>query len=846
MRFSIRLYRWLIRLYPARFREEYGGPLEEAFREECTEAAGWAGMMLLWLRTIADLAFSMPAQILAELRQDARHSLRLYSRRPVVALFTVTALAIGIGVTTGVFTAINAVLLRSLPFNDPERLVLMEDFPSLAVARTPAFFRSWVEESAYLSEAAVYTPEWMNVAGGAEAVRARVAETTASFFTLFGAGVQLGRTFSAAEDIPGKNGVAVIGHSLWQHSFGGDPGVLGRTIRVNGVPFVVIGVTQPDFDFPDKTQVWISTIFDFAKIPRTDTASMFVAAGRLRKSITLQQAEAALHAEVKQHWPEMRGDPPHLIPLRRAIAGQVERAWFVLLGAVALVLLIACANVASVLLGRAAERRQELMIRAALGASRARLTQQMIIESLMAACIAGIAGLLVALWTVRLIESTHPAPLASQAYTLFDWQVLAFTAGISAVTGVLFGALPAIRARRLADGISRGSGPGSMPWHFLITAQIALTLMLLAGSIALLRSFRTLVKQDPGFQTENVLTLSVSLPGSRYHDGAWKTRQFYDELLRRLRAIPGVLSAGGVNYVPLGDESLGMWGYRVDHGDPVSTISYVASPGYFRTMGTPIVAGRDFGPQDTAKAVGVAVVNEEFARRAGGNAAVLGRNVVDQISGKEATIIGIARSIRHGGPGFEPFSEIYFPYEQAPWPYFTFVLKVAARPEAFGAAAREAVRSVDTQVPVFAVETLDQRLGQALARSRFYSTVVTFLGLFAAFLVTIGVYGVVSHAVARRTHEFGVRLAVGASAACLRAMMLRQVLVPVVVGAAAGVGGALALGRFVAALFYGAQPVDAGSCLMAAGALAVPAAAAVWSATDRLRRLDPVEVLRAE
>jgi putative ABC transport system permease protein len=853
----LKLYRFLLKLYPARFREEYGTPLEQQFSDEYREAGGSLARFGVWMRTLRDLAISIPLELGRELRQDLRYSVRIYSRRPGVTLLAVAAMALAIGATTGVFSVVNALLLRSLPFRAPERMVQL-GIPFVPPDSPPAF-HAWRSRSNYLEDAAMYSQTEMNLSGAAGSARVRVSETSSNFFSALGREPEIGRGFAADEDVEGKNGVAVISYGLWQQFFGGDPRVLGSTVHLNGQPLTVLGIAPPGLDYPVKTAVWTPSVFNLARIPKSGVVWREVF-GRLKPGLTLARAQSMFDADREHLSPgvlkQEGADRVKLIPLREQLAGPVRRASLVLLGAVSFVLLIACANVANLLLTRITERRKELALRASLGASRARLAQQLITESVLLAGLAAAAGMLVAHWAARLATAAQPAQLTAQNYTILDWRVLGFAAGLAVLTGFVFGVLPASLIGRLqpSEDLVRAPSDGSNSSvrrlrSALVALQVALTLVLLGGSIVMGRSFSKMLGADLGYRTDHVITMNVSLAGTRYDKPELRT-QYYHDALDRLRKVPGVEAAGGIDALPLATNAFMGIDAELD-SSPKAEFSCVmwATTDYFRTMRTDIVAGRDFTSKDQQGAARVAIVNEEFARDAGGSQAVLGHHVKSIFggSGSGVTIVGVVQTVHYdAGPADKPMPILFLPPDQNPYPFMTLVARVHGRTEAYLPIARDAVQSVGRQVPVFDVKTLDQRLAENLARPRFYTTAVLFFGAFGLLLAVIGVYGVASHSILQRTHELGVRIAIGASAQRMRWMLLRQSLLPVAFGMAAGVAGAFGLGQFLQHLLDTAQRVDGITCAIAAATLAAIASLAVWSATQRILRLDPMQVLRAE
>ena len=841
---SLRLYRRLLKLYPAGFRENYAEEMERAFRDGLPESGGLG----LWMGLLADLAVSLPAQFAREMAQDVRYTFRLWSLRPWHTAFGILALAIGIGANTGVFSVVNALLLRSLPFRDPERMASFQLF--FPPHDSPRHFHEWRTQSEYLVDAALWETADANLSGGAEWQRVRVAQTSWNFFVLLGVQPVLGRTFLPSEEAqgsgwgpPGANAVAIISYGLWQSRFGGNRSALGATIRVDGIPLRLIGVAPPGFDFPEKAIIWKPAAYSEGNYG-------FVTIGRLKPGIPWAQARSRFLVEAGRLSTGRKRSanfkPPAIAPLRDELAGPAKNASLVLMGGVLLLLLIACTNVANLLMARTADRAVELSTRSALGASRARLVQQLFTECLLLSLLAAIAGVSVAFAVASLGARFQPAALASQRYSLLDTRVLCFGIAISLFAALLFGLLPARYAGRVHTFGTRSSSHtrGSRRMRdTLVAAQVMLTLVLVSASISVGRAFLDLMRADRGFDRSSVVTAMVSLQGTAHHTEASRLA-YFQEALARLRRIPGIRAASTTQFLPLDAKGFVGGRFRLD-GRLASTNSMVVPvmQDYFLAMGDPMLAGRDFTQADLYSTANLAIVTEGFAREFGQPVDLIGREIT--ISRFSAKIIGVVKGMDYMAEGAQT-NQVFLPSRSPGWPYTSIVVKVAGRPDDHLALIRGTIQSVDPQVPVFGVETMQRRMEDALARPQFYRTAVASFAGFALLLAIIGIYGVVSYAVARRTHEMGVRLALGTTPARLRILLLRQALLTIGVGAVAGVGGAILSGNFLESLVAGAKPADAAAYAGTVLSIALIAAAAIWAATRPLARLDILEIIRIE
>jgi predicted permease len=848
--FSHKLYRALLHLYPAAFRDEYAAPMEREFLDELAEAHSSYAFAKLWLRLLTDLAISIPAQLTREISQDARHTLRLWSKRPWQTGFAILALAIGIGANTGVFSVVNALLLRSLPFHDPSRLAALIHF--LPPHDTAGQFDSWRLHSNYLQDAALFEDGDVNLGGPQQMLRAHIAMTSANFFTLLGSQPVIGRTFA-----PGDHAVAVISYGLWQELYAGSDQVLGKTIRVYGLrphpdePLTIIGVMPSDFDYPATAALWKAPEYSHGN-------NGWAAIGRLKPGITWTQARAAFAADVHHLQPHRKSRAdwvPMMMPLRDELAGHVKKASLLLMGMVMLILLIACANLANLMLARMADRQHELAIRSALGASRARLIQQVLTESLLLAVLSAVLGLLVAIWATFLASKVQPAALPSQTYTLLDAKVLAFTIGVALLSAVLFGLLPALSLGRTHMFAARGSTELSRARTMrdvLVAAQVALTIVLLTASVSVVRAVSHELHIDRGFKADGVVTASVSLDGT-VRDKSGLRLQYFEEVLDRLRHLPGVRSASATEFLPLLSGRFTGGPYAFDGHPSVQGTSTDVIPimaDYFGTTGGHVLYGREFTVAEVRSNASVVLVNQTFARLWLRPADAVGHMVTGP-DGIARRIIGVVQNLDFMGQytsdvfDVDP-PETFIPATNPGGFDSTFVVKVDGRPEDHVAPIRAAVQSVNRGIPIYGVKTLQQRMDQAFARPKFYRTALVFFAAFALLLALIGIYAVVSYAVTQRTHEMGVRLALGTTPARLRIRFLRHGLTIVALGTLSGIACAAGTGKLLGSLIQGAKAFDTGTYLLAAIAICLIAAASIWTATRRIARLDITEVLRAE
>ncbi len=775
-----------------------------------------------------------------EVTQDVKHSLRLWARQPWHTGFAILALAIGIGANTGVFSVVNALLLRSLPFQNPERLAALRESWWLPHG-SAAEFHDWRQKSAYLADVALVEQKDVNLGGLGESLRAHASQCSWNFFSLLGTPTVFGRGFALGEDTPGRNEVAVIGYGLWQQLFGGAPGALGSTIRVDGAPVTVIGVAPPGFDYPGNSVIWKPAAFSPGN-------NGWDAVARLRPGVTWPQAREAYAAEFSRRAPSFKIEkmkhPPRMIALQDELAGSAKNASILLMAGVVLILLIACTNVANLLIARTADRAAELSIRSAMGASGARLSRQLLTECMLLSLAATFAGVIVALWTTSIAARLQPAPLASQAYSILDGRVLGFAVGVSILSGLLFGVLPSLYGGRVNTlGVRGSSAPqGSrLIRETLAAGQIMLTIVLLAASVSVGRAFVNLMRIDRGFNFGGLVTLNVSLEGTT-HGESDRRLPYFDEALARIRRLPGVRSASATEFLPL--YSTGFVGGRLGmDGSPAKENSMVVPvlADYFRTMGGHILYGREFTEREVQADAKMVVVNERFAREFGVPADAVGREM--SAGSSRWKIIGVVQRMDYmvdGANSLQVFVPAHSPV------FSTFVARVDGNAEDRLAMVRDAIHSVDPQIAVFDAKTMERRLDDALARPHFYSTAILSFAAFALLLAVIGIYGIVAYTVGQRTHEMGIRMALGTTPVRLRAIVLWQGLITVAASAVPGVAGAILVGRFLESLVEGAKSVDAAICAASVLFIALIAAAGIWAASRPVAKLDIMDILRTE
>jgi putative ABC transport system permease protein len=879
---SDRWFRRLLRILPLDFRADYGREMEQVFREQRREAAerGMGSVLRVWLQTAAAMVAIGPREHAAQLGQDVRYALRGMRANPGFTAVAVLTLALGIGVNTAIFSIAYAVMLRPLPYHEPDALVSVwnrwDGVPAASLS-DPEYL-DYSERSRALS-IAVTSGAAMNLSGdGAEAERVSGALVTANAFDLLGVGPAIGRAFRSDEERGDGARVVILTHGLWQRRFNGDPLVIGKTLSVNGEVCDIVGVAPRGFLFPfefgveDRVQILMPLGLDRAAARNKRGGHYLQPFGRLNPGATLAGARSEMDgiiASLKREYPDQftQGNfGVALSPLRKDVLGDATPVLAVLAGAVALVLLMACANVASLLLARGEARRRELALRTALGASRFRLVRQMLTEAWLLSGAGAAAGLLVTVWCQRLVVGVAPRALPRVAESSLGGPVLACALVLGVSAGLLFGIIPALQISRtgaagsLKDG-ARGTAGRSGARRTLVVAQVSIAVVLLVGAGLLIKSFAKLMSVDSGFTTERVLTLGVALPEPRY-PGRPEVTGYFERLLVGMRSLPGVQSAGAASGLPLAVAS-GDWSFDVE-GRPLVNNKhsgaadwYVVTPGFFETLGIRIVRGRGPMPGDTAASQPVLIVNETTARTLFRSEDPIGKRVrFSRSRGFEQpwrTIVGIIADVRQRGLDSPARPEVFFPHAQfqhfspnAQARAMNVVLKTPADPESLTAMVRDQVRRLDPDVPAAEIRTMDRIVTTSTRDRRLNVILVGAFGALALLLAIVGLYGVMAFQVTQRTREMGVRMALGASRRDVLGLVVRQGLGLVTAGLGAGLVAAAVLSRSIATLLFEVSPRDLSIFAAVSVILFLAGALASYLPARRATRVDPVVALRGD
>lgn len=813
--------------------------------------------------------------------QDLQYGLRMLAKHKSVTAIAVLTLALGIGANTAIFSVVNAVLLNPLPYKNPDRLVsLWENVPEHGRWRvSPANFFDWKKQNTVFEDVAAFGQGSMALTGNGEPEQLTGGRVSSGYFGVVGVEPMLGRSFAAEEYEPEKGQVVILGYSLWQRRFGGDRNIINRNITLDGASYTVVGVMPPGIypvspqtagrlAFDEQAQTfWIPMSFT-AGWAGVRTAHVLGVIARLKPGFTIDQAKTEMDtigARLAQEYPANRGEGIIVNPFMNEVVGNIRPALFTLLGAVALVLLIACANVAGLLLAQLAGRSKELSIRAALGAGRIRLVRQLFIEGVLLSLFGTAFGFLIATVGTKVLLQFVPAGVPRLAQVHLDLRVLGFTILISFGTCLIFGLVPAWQNSKpdlhtALEQSGRTSGPGASRLRFrqlLVVFQVSVAVMLVIGAGLLIRSFWILQRVDPGFQSEGVLTAELVLPFAKYAETS-QINNFYNQLLERVPSIPGVKNATIAYDHPLVSnwlDEVEIEGRVVPRDGPSQSANFLPiGPDYFDTVGLKILTGRRFTPQDDPEHPGVAIVNESFVKHYFPNEQALGQRLKPGPPGRiwrgqkltSFEIVGIARDVKLAGLDAPSEPAYYIPASQAPLQDMTLLVRTTTNPLSIVGAVRQTVLSIDPNLPISNIKTLEKVVDDSVAQRRLNMLLMGLFGGLALLLSAVGIYGLLSHAVTQRTQEMGIRMALGAQVSDVLKLVLRQGMTLAIVGEVIGLAGAFALTRLMRGLLFGVTPNDATTFVVVAGVLAVVALLACYVPARRATKVDPLIALRYE
>jgi putative ABC transport system permease protein len=809
--------------------------------------------------------------------QDIKFGLRMLLKSPSLSIVATIALALGIGANTAIFSVVNAVLLRPLPFPNSDSLMALYETDtqrgSLQGSHSyPNFFDLRSQNTSFERVAAYHSGDFI-MTGRGEPARLQGAVVTTDLFPLLGVAPIAGRHFLPDEDKPSSTGrVVILSQQLFQKRFNSDPSLLNQAITLDGVSFTVVGVMPASFEFPiqnEPVELWTTIAGDASgKSPVTAQrgAHFLRAIGRLKPNVTTEQAQAdltSIAARLEQQYPDTNTHKGLRVqPALAALVGDVRPALLILLGAVACVLLIACANVANLLLARATSRHKEMAIRSALGASRMRVIRQLLTESILLSLVGGAVGLMLAVWWADLLVALGKEDIPRAVHVAIDWRVLGFTLGVSVLTGLVFGMVPAFHSSKteLVESLKEGGRSGSegarrnLMRSVLVVTELATAVILLVGAGLLLQSLWRLQNVNSGFQPDNVLTFNMVLPETRYNSD--KQSQFFKDLKTRIESSPGVQSASTIMPLPLsGDRfsiSFQIEGREVAEKDEPSADIFFTGVGYFRTMGIPIIKGRDFEDRDQYGSTPVVIITEEFARQYFPNEDPIGKRIqpgISTVEGDKTTyreIVGVVGDIRNRTLNTAPRPAYYTPQTQIPFNWMAVVVKTTNDPRSLVSGMTKEVSAMDADLPLFGVKTMREYMSASVATPRFNTTLLSIFAGVALVLTLVGLYGVMSYSVAQRTNEIGIRLALGAQSRDVLLMIVKQGSLLILAGLGIGLLVALAASRLVASLLFGVTAKDPFTFAAAAVLLAVVGLLACYIPAWRATKVDPMEALRCE
>lgn len=803
------------------------------------------------------------------LLNDIRYATRNLLKRPAFTLIAVFTLALGIGANSAIFSAVNALLINPLPIPEIDRVMTVWDkFPTRGVEHnevTMANYLDWKAQNQSFEHLGLSRWWSANLSGVEPPERLQGSLVTGNYFDALGVKPLIGRGLFEEENQPGKDVVAVIGYSLWQRRFAGDPNILNKTITINGITRTIVGVMPKGFNYPKGAEIYVPLSIT-PELARSRGNHSYYVVGRLKPGVTPQAAQADLDtigARLEKQYPDTNtGWSPNVIPIVKDTVRMYDTALWIMMGAVGFVLLIACANVANLMLARASGRQKEIALRSALGASRWRIVRQLLTESLLVALVGGAVGVVVALWGVDLLRASNPGEAAKFAAGWeqlgIDSSVLLFTIALSVFSGLFFGLVPALQLSRpnlnsaLKEGGRQSSGGSNRLRSGLVVFEIALSVVLLVGAGLLMRSFMSLMNTNPGFNPEQVITMNMVLPSAKYKEPAQKVA-FYSELVQRARSVPGVQSAAAVNYIPLGgsnssDDFLVEGVPEPPAGQEFGGRYRACTPEYFQTMGIAVLKGRPFNSQDKIDTTPVVIVNETLAKEHWPNGDAIGKRIrfygpPDKNPWLE--VVGIVQDVKHE-LNIPVSPEFYLPYAQDPWTAMVLVARTTVEPSSIAGALRQQVWSIDKDQPVFEVKTMEEVRSVSVALYSFSSVTLGIFAGVALLLASIGIYGVMAFAVTQRTQEIGIRIALGAQASNVLLMVIKHGMVMALVGVGIGLLGAWGLTRFLEKLLVGVKTTDLLTFGVVSACLLLAALLACFVPARRATKVDPLVALRHE
>ncbi len=871
---SVQLYRWLLNFYPKEFQEEYGTELAQVFADSAQELYyqnGWRGLMSLWSETATDLPGTAIGEHFSIFLQDLRYGLRMLLKNLSFSVTAILLLALGIGATTTIFSIVNTTLLRPLPYEQPQQLVSIQDIGQSDGNKSPvaaANFLDWRTQNHVFSQMALLKIAPLNYVEVGNPERLRGFAVSPNLMGLLGIKPFLGRSFLPEEEKPGHDMVAVLSYSLWQRRFAGQTNLLGHSVRLDGRQYTVIGVMPEQFDFPGQfrapAELWIPlTVNEELRQARGNHSDFAIA--RLKPGVSITQAQTQMNtiaARLAKQYPEVNAafDKVSITSLHEVLVGNIRQALLVLLAAVSCLLLIACANVANLLLVRASIRQREIALRSALGASRSRLVRQLLTESMLLSIIGGLLGLLLSVGSIQLLKWVGPTSLPRLQEVNLDLPVMGFALGLSVLTGVLFGLAPALQVsqaelnKNLKEGgrSSTGGANRLQLRNLLVIGELALALLLLTSAGLLARSFLALQGVDPGFNPQSLVTTKINLDETNYPKPQQQTA-FFQNVLERIRVVPGVKAASVVAAMPMSGSNM-ILSFTVQEHPPLkpeqqpSTGFNAVSADYFKTMGIPLIRGRGFTAFDREGSPKVAVISQTMAKRFFPGEDPIGKHLVVGYDTKNNVheIIGIVDDVHHTSLDTEGRSDVYAPFQQTTFNFMSLVVRSDLNINSLAQLMRREVLAVDSTQPIGKVNSVDQLIADTVAQPRFQMLLIGLFAGLALILATVGIYGVMAYSVAQRTNELGIRLALGAQPRDVLKMILSQGMLLVSVGIGLGLILSLAIGRLLASFLFGISPTDAPTFVGVSLILALAALLACYLPAQKATRVDPMIALRQE